>query len=368
MTWPSTIWTVKDRLHRPARGAPSNASASALAHDPAEHPLLTLQRQAGNAAVAGLVGKPSVQRFWPFDDDEEEEQEEGTGETTGGVIDPSQESDYWPPGTAVFTGYVAHGHVGVTGLPGTKGAPWDEKAVLEAWPVVWAEASSLPYEPIPTDEVGFGGTIRYMRPPFGRATQVSDARDLIARQVMRHVSGSHSPDVWRLMEGTSEPGGEPAGSGGSGPGGPQSGGPRQGAGGGAGGAPGGLGGGGLPGLEPIGGGGYGAGWPAAPKPGEVPSIPGLESIPGAGPVGAGGGGPSAGPGGPTNARPMLRRGSTGSAVIDLQGLLTRHGSKLEPDGIFGGQTRQAVVDFQRRARLDADGIVGPKTWQALDQG
>jgi len=35
------------------------------------------------------------------------------------------------------------------------------------------------------------------------------------------------------------------------------------------------------------------------------------------------------------------------------------------DGIFGPNLRNAVIDFQRQNRLNADGIVGPRTWFAL---
>ena len=37
------------------------------------------------------------------------------------------------------------------------------------------------------------------------------------------------------------------------------------------------------------------------------------------------------------------------------------------DGIFGGQTRQAVIAFQRRYGLVPDGIVGPATWAYLER-
>ena len=41
---------------------------------------------------------------------------------------------------------------------------------------------------------------------------------------------------------------------------------------------------------------------------------------------------------------------------------------LEVDGKFGGQTRQAVREFQRSRTppLGDDGVVGPLTWTALD--
>jgi N-acetylmuramoyl-L-alanine amidase len=39
--------------------------------------------------------------------------------------------------------------------------------------------------------------------------------------------------------------------------------------------------------------------------------------------------------------------------------------KIKDDGIFGNNTRNAVVDFQRKNGLLDDGVVGPKTWSAL---
>jgi hypothetical protein len=37
----------------------------------------------------------------------------------------------------------------------------------------------------------------------------------------------------------------------------------------------------------------------------------------------------------------------------------------EADGVYGAQTAAAVREFQRRAGLDADGVVGPQTWRRL---
>ncbi len=67
----------------------------------------------------------------------------------------------------------------------------------------------------------------------------------------------------------------------------------------------------------------------------------------------------------------LRQGSRGQDVITLQYLLNvisqYYPSVPAPaqDGIFGSQTAQAVIAFQKAMRLSADGIVGTNTWNAL---
>jgi peptidoglycan hydrolase-like protein with peptidoglycan-binding domain len=58
--------------------------------------------------------------------------------------------------------------------------------------------------------------------------------------------------------------------------------------------------------------------------------------------------------------PTLRIGSRGPAVGQVQTLL-----KIKSDNIFGNNTRQAVINFQKSNNLTADGIVGPNTWRAL---
>lgn len=63
----------------------------------------------------------------------------------------------------------------------------------------------------------------------------------------------------------------------------------------------------------------------------------------------------------SDARPVLRNGSTGEAVKTLQRLLG-----IEADGIFGDQTEAAVKQFQATHALAIDGVVGPYTWRALD--
>jgi hypothetical protein len=61
-----------------------------------------------------------------------------------------------------------------------------------------------------------------------------------------------------------------------------------------------------------------------------------------------------------------RLGSMGPEVTKIQARLTALGHDLgAPDGRFGGATESAVLAFQRKRRLSADGAVGPKTWRAL---
>ncbi|MBE9076804.1 N-acetylmuramoyl-L-alanine amidase [Romeria aff. gracilis LEGE 07310] len=64
----------------------------------------------------------------------------------------------------------------------------------------------------------------------------------------------------------------------------------------------------------------------------------------------------------TTARPTLRRGATGDLVKQIQ----RKVRVDIVDGIFGSRTEAAVREFQRKHSLVPDGIVGPKTWAALD--
>ncbi|MGW2640136.1 GH25 family lysozyme [Streptomyces sp. NPDC001348] len=68
---------------------------------------------------------------------------------------------------------------------------------------------------------------------------------------------------------------------------------------------------------------------------------------------------------PAGAWPVVQQGYGGRQVTTVQYLLAYRGAALSADGAFGPATRDAVIDFQTRNRLTADGIVGPKTWQAL---
>lgn len=69
---------------------------------------------------------------------------------------------------------------------------------------------------------------------------------------------------------------------------------------------------------------------------------------------------------PGAAAVTYRQGSTGAQVRTIQDKLKRWGYYSgEVDGIFGSGTRKAVVAFQKKNGLTADGIVGPNTLRAL---
>lgn len=64
--------------------------------------------------------------------------------------------------------------------------------------------------------------------------------------------------------------------------------------------------------------------------------------------------------------PVLSKGSKGESVRALQILLNgRMDLRLQKDGSFGAATQKAVVDFQTKNDLTADGCVGAKTWSKL---
>ncbi len=63
---------------------------------------------------------------------------------------------------------------------------------------------------------------------------------------------------------------------------------------------------------------------------------------------------------------ILRQGSSGTLVKKVQERLKKWGYYSgSVDGVFGPKTRQAVILFQKRNKLVADGIVGTKTFNAL---
>lgn len=62
---------------------------------------------------------------------------------------------------------------------------------------------------------------------------------------------------------------------------------------------------------------------------------------------------------------LLKIGSRGQAVKELQQLLAQRGYNLAVDGVFGPNTETLVKDFQKKVGLTADGLVGNMTWTAL---
>ncbi len=64
--------------------------------------------------------------------------------------------------------------------------------------------------------------------------------------------------------------------------------------------------------------------------------------------------------------PVLKQGSRGPKVRQVQRLLAGRGFRPGPvDGYFGEATEAAVLAFQRSEGMVADGIVGPRTASAL---
>ena len=64
--------------------------------------------------------------------------------------------------------------------------------------------------------------------------------------------------------------------------------------------------------------------------------------------------------------PVLRTGSRGQEVLDLQSRLYQLGYYTgEIDGQFGAGTKAAVIEFQKVNGLDADGMAGTETQKVL---
>ncbi|WP_127544759.1 L,D-transpeptidase family protein [Actinoplanes sp. OR16] len=102
--------------------------------------------------------------------------------------------------------------------------------------------------------------------------------------------------------------------------------------------------------------------PSSPDPSAGPSAPSAPPS-----------GPSAGPASPSlspSVKPKkLKSGAEGAEVLALQTRLAELGYwNGKVDGKFGGTTQQAVFALQKAAKLGRDGVVGPKTQQALDRG
>ncbi|WP_435256146.1 GH25 family lysozyme [Streptomyces althioticus] len=68
---------------------------------------------------------------------------------------------------------------------------------------------------------------------------------------------------------------------------------------------------------------------------------------------------------PVTGAPVLTARSRGTDVVTAQQLLNAAGARLDADGIYGRATEAAVKSFQTARGLEADGLIGPKTWGAL---
>lgn len=64
----------------------------------------------------------------------------------------------------------------------------------------------------------------------------------------------------------------------------------------------------------------------------------------------------------------IKKGQTGETVVCLQDYLAKHGLPTGEKGVFDDTTHQSVVKFQQEHHLDADGITGYRTWEALFLG
>ena len=63
---------------------------------------------------------------------------------------------------------------------------------------------------------------------------------------------------------------------------------------------------------------------------------------------------------------IFKEGSRGEDVENIQKALQHLGFGLDTvDGIFGNKTKLAVIEFQKQRKLNADGVVGPITWEIL---
>ena len=70
----------------------------------------------------------------------------------------------------------------------------------------------------------------------------------------------------------------------------------------------------------------------------------------------------------TGGYPLIRQGSRGVYVLVAQDWLNTLGYGTGGlDGIFGTATRNAVIAYQRRVGLAADGIIGCNTWRSLQE-
>ena len=70
---------------------------------------------------------------------------------------------------------------------------------------------------------------------------------------------------------------------------------------------------------------------------------------------------------PITSYPTIQQGSTGAYVKKLQQMLAQLGYGINVDSDFGSATKSTVIMFQKVQNLEQDGIVGSKTWKALQK-
>lgn len=70
---------------------------------------------------------------------------------------------------------------------------------------------------------------------------------------------------------------------------------------------------------------------------------------------------------PKQVSSVLKVGSKGEFVKELQENLKKLGYLIDPDGQFGTETEAAVKQFQREQNLVADGWAGPRTVEAISK-
>jgi putative chitinase len=67
-----------------------------------------------------------------------------------------------------------------------------------------------------------------------------------------------------------------------------------------------------------------------------------------------------------NGKALLRLGSSGNTVLEIQKKLKEKGAlSKEPDGTFDEATKNAIINFQKLTKIRVDGIVGPQTYSKL---
>ena len=63
---------------------------------------------------------------------------------------------------------------------------------------------------------------------------------------------------------------------------------------------------------------------------------------------------------------ILRLGISGTDVMEIQALLQKLGYNVgKIDGVFGNQTQQAIIQFQKNFGLTPDGVIGPNVYNVM---